>query len=131
MRRLLFLAMVILCATTLAACSGGGQSENDDDPTADLTSEQRRVLVAGPNPHCAESAPASQREAFIKDNPDLSDKQLAWVCPDLYPKDYLSEDDRKKLEALSKPDTSTKKPQTSTTPQTTTTPSRTPSESKR
>ena len=52
-----------------------------------------------PNPSCRGSASAADRKAFLDDHPELTDKQLARVCPDLFPDGYLKPADRAKQDA--------------------------------
>lgn len=103
MIRILLIVAAVLCAGALVAC-GAGESAEEADPTAELTAGQRQLLVAGPNAACASEASPEQREQFVEQHPELSDVQLAWVCPDLYPRDYLRAEERveerEALEAL-------------------------------
>lgn len=65
-RRLLPLAL--LSALAVAGCSAG--------EAADLTPEQRDARIQ-----------------FVKDHPDFDDHELARLCPGLYPRDFLTNED--------------------------------------
>lgn len=68
-RRLARLApLALLAALAIGGCSYG--------TPADLTAEQERARIA-----------------FIEDHGDLSDRDLARLCPGLYPRDFLTDHD--------------------------------------
>lgn len=64
-------ALPLLAVTAVVALGGC-----DYGTAAKLTTEQEQARIA-----------------FIEDRPDWSDRELAKLCPGLYPKDFLTDED--------------------------------------
>jgi len=82
--------LVPLAAVALAGCGDQAISDNTNKkPTAAV----KALLARAPAAECSREAPRQRRIDFVADHPELTDKQLAKLCPELYPGDYLTKDD--------------------------------------
>jgi hypothetical protein len=83
----------------VSSCGDAAITDNSDKtPTAAVA----QLLQGQPNPSCRSSATAADRKAFLDDHPELTDKQLARVCPDLFPDGYLKPADRAEQDAAAR-----------------------------
>ena len=99
MRRLASIIAFSVLAIGVSSCGNAAITDNSDKkPTAEVA----QLLQGTPNPSCRGSATAADRKAFLDDHPELTDKQLARVCPDLFPDGYLKAADRTKQDAAAK-----------------------------
>jgi hypothetical protein len=98
-------AAVIAAASVALAFAGCGSKAIRDNSDKKPTPAVKALLAAGPAADCTREAPRDKQLAFLKAHPELTNKQLAKICPGLYPSDYL---------------TKNKKTTTATTPTTTT-----------
>ena len=86
MRPLVSLIALAALGMTLSSCGDAAISDNSDKKP---TKAVAQMLSEKPNPSCASSATAAVRKNFLVEHPALTDKQLARVCPELFPSGYL------------------------------------------
>jgi hypothetical protein len=84
MRRPVVVTAAVL-ATVLAGC---GDAEIRDNSDKDPTSTVKKLLAEAPAAQCSATADRASQLKFLKDYPQLTNKQLAKICPALYPRGY-------------------------------------------